>query len=194
MTTTTTETATKPQTKTVNQLDPEAIAAAGAALVENPALAAASFRVATKWSGGVRSRSRVTGYALGGQQITRAHTIDADEPTELLGGDSAPNPQELLLAALNACMSVGFVAGATMRGIELESLEIDSALSLDLRGAFGLADGVPAGAETMTYTIRVKANAPREVLEEIHQEVIGRSPNRFHLTRPIELTSKLVCV
>ena len=32
------------------------------------------------------------------------------------GSDSAPNPQELLMAAFNACITVGYVAGAALEG------------------------------------------------------------------------------
>ena len=48
--------------------------------------------------------------------ITRSHKIVADEPCELLGRDTAPNPQELLMAAFNACIMVGYVAGAVAQG------------------------------------------------------------------------------
>jgi uncharacterized OsmC-like protein len=47
---------------------------------------------------------------MGGERIERSHKIVADEPYELLGRDSAPNPQELLMSAFNACMMVGYVA------------------------------------------------------------------------------------
>ena len=38
---------------------------------------------------------------------------------ELLGQNSAPNPQELLMTALNACITVGYVAGAAVKGVTL---------------------------------------------------------------------------
>ena len=50
----------------------------------------------------------------------------ADEPEEILGSNEAPNPQELLMAALNARMTVGYVAGAAKRGISLTRLEIET--------------------------------------------------------------------
>lgn len=178
----------------VNGLDPEAIATAAGAIATNPEAAKMSFRAVTSWRGGLRSRTEIAGYELGGQSIARRHTIEADEPSEMLGDDTAPNPQDLLLAALNACMSVGFVVGATMRGVTVEALAIESALTLDLRGAFGVTPGIPPGTDCIHYTIRVKCDASPEVLEEIHKEVIANSPNRFHVANPIRLTSEIVRV
>src|SRR5262245_45604754 len=67
---------------------------------------AVRFKVLTKWSGQTRTETTVEGYELGGEKIARRHKIIADEPGELLGTDTAPNPQELLMSALNACMTV----------------------------------------------------------------------------------------
>src|SRR5688572_33098657 len=72
----------------------------------DPAEGMLGFRVTTRWSGQTRSETTIDGYELGGQAIERRFKVIADEPLELLGTDTAPNPQELLMAALNACMAV----------------------------------------------------------------------------------------
>src|SRR5207302_941057 len=46
-------------------------------------------------------------------------------------GSELANAQEHLLAALNACMMVGYVAQCAVRGITLESLEIDTDGEID---------------------------------------------------------------
>lgn len=43
--------------------------------------------------------------------------IVADAPSALGGVASAPNPQELLFAALNTCMTVGYVVAAVAEGV-----------------------------------------------------------------------------
>jgi uncharacterized OsmC-like protein len=116
----------------------------------------------------------------------------ADEPIELLGQNTAPNPQELLLSALAACMTVGFVAGATAAGIRLDALEILTECAIDLRGALGIDPQIVPGARTVFYTIRVRGNGSREQFEQIHQDVTKTSPNFYHLSQPIELTSTLI--
>jgi organic hydroperoxide reductase OsmC/OhrA len=90
------------------------------------------FKVKTAWRGQTRSETAVESYKLGGKEIKRRFTINADEPLELLGENTAANPQELLMAALNACITVGYVAGAAVNGIALTKLEIETTGQLDL--------------------------------------------------------------
>ena len=138
-----------------------------------------------------RSESTVSGYTLGGERIERSHKIVADEPCELLGADGAPNPQELLMAAVNACMAVGYVAGAALQGITLTKLEIRTKGTLDLRGFLGLDDSVPPGYEVVDYDVSIAGNGTPEQFEEIHQTVMKTSPNYFNLSRPIRLNGTL---
>lgn len=67
-------------------------------VVENinsdPSSALVAFRVATEWMGQTRSRSSVESYVIGGNEVPRSFTIVADEPEDLLGSNTAPNPQE----------------------------------------------------------------------------------------------------
>src|ERR1700741_759170 len=115
----------------VNGIDLDALGEFVDDIRNDTSRAAVRFRVRTRWTGQTRSESTVEGYELGGEQIERRFKIVADEPNELLGQNSAPNPQELLMTALNACMMVGYVANAALHGIELTSLEIDTSGSLD---------------------------------------------------------------
>src|SRR6185436_7681141 len=80
------------------------------------------FKVATNWKGATRSEARVKSYVMDGVEIPRQFSIVADEPVELLGQNSAPNPQELLMAAFNACIMVGYVATAAVMGVKLENV------------------------------------------------------------------------
>ena len=128
---------------------------------------------------------------MGGERIARSHKIVADEPCELLGADSAPNPQELLMAAFNACITVGYVAGASVKGITLDSLEIRTRGELDLRGFLGLSDAVAPGYEAIDYEVWIKGDGTPEQFEEIHQTVMKTSPNYFNISRPIRLNGTL---
>src|SRR6476469_2317117 len=117
----------------VNGLDLEALGETVEAIQQDAARAIVGFDVITRWTGQTRSETTVDGFTLGGERIARSHKIVADEPNELLVGDSAPNPQERLMAAFNACIMVGYVAGASVRGVTLDSLEIRTRGELDLR-------------------------------------------------------------
>ena len=75
---------------------------------------------------------------FGGATARRSFRFAADEPVPFSGADEAPNPQELLLGALNACMTVGWVVSAELRGIRIDALEIETEARLDLRGFLGI--------------------------------------------------------
>ena len=185
-------TTTSPSAVTVNGLDTQALRGLIADVAADPARGLAGFRVTTDWKGGTRSDSRVEGWRLGGQHKRKDFVIGSDEPRELLGGNSAPNPQELLMASLNACMLVGFVAGAAMEGVTLESLSIETAGELDLRGFLGLDPAIQPGYDTLHYVVRVKGDGTPEQFRRIHESVVAHSPNRWNIAQPIRLTSELV--
>ena len=173
--------------KPVNGLDLAALSHVVETVEKDPSKAKVGFDVTTRWAGQTRTETTVQGVTVGGQHVARSHVIAADEPTGLLGNDSAPNPQELLMAALNACITVGYVAGASIRGITLESLEIRTRGELDLRGFLGLSDAVAPGYENVEYEVRIKGSGTPEQFEEIHQTVMKTSPNYFNISRPIRL-------
>ena len=175
----------------VNGLDLEALGDVVEGIQEDAGKAKVSFDVTTRWQGQTRSETTVDGFTLAGERIPRSHKIVADEPCELLGSDDAPNPQELLMAAANACMTVGYVAGAALNGITLDSLEIRTTGTLDLRGFLGIDDSVPPGYEAIDYEVRISGNGTPEQFEEIHEAVMKTSPNYFNLNRPIRMNGVL---
>lgn len=179
------------QSTSLNGFDLPAMSAVVEQVQRDPSLAQASFRVTSEWKGAAQVESKVSSYELGGQTIARQHVIRSDEPRELFGQDTAPNPQELLLSALNACMIFSYAAKAAAQGIALRKVTIEAHGSLDIRGALELAD-VPPGCEIIRYTVRIQADASPTQLEALHQAVMATSPNRYHLSHPIRLAPKLV--
>ena len=96
------------------------------------------------------------------------------------------------MAAVNACMMVGYVAGAAMAGIELDRLEIETRGELDLRGFLGLSDDVPAGYRAIDYDVRISGNGTSEQFAAIHETVMATSPNYFNMSRPVQMNGRLV--
>lgn len=175
----------------VNGLDLEALGQMVDNVRADASKAIVAFRVRTRWTGQTRSESVVEGYELGGETIERRFKVVADEPAELLGQNSAPNPQELLMTALNACMMVGYVANAALHGIELESIEIETKGQLDLRGFLGIDEEVPPGYRQLDYTVRIAGPGTPAQFEAIHQAVMKTSPNFFNLNQPILMNGRL---
>jgi uncharacterized OsmC-like protein len=175
----------------VNGLDLQALGEVVEEIQKDSSKAIVGFDVITKWKGQTRSETTVTGFTLAGERVQRNHTIVADEPFELLGSDGAPNPQELLMAAFNACITVGYVAGASLKGITLDSLEIRTKGELDLRGFLGLSDNVAPGYQNVDYEVRISGDGSPADFEEIHQTVMKTSPNYFNMSRPIKMNGSL---
>jgi uncharacterized OsmC-like protein len=175
----------------VNGLDVDALHQVIEEVKNDPAKGIVEFKVKTGWKGQTRSETSVDSYTLGGNQIRRRFTIKADEPFELLGENTSPNPQELLMAALNACITVGYVAGAAVNGITLSKLEIETTGQLDLRGFLGIDPNVKPGYESIQYVGHIAGNGTPEQFREIHENVIKTSPNYFNVSRPIRLDAAL---
>jgi uncharacterized OsmC-like protein len=182
------------ETKTsnrVNGLDLDALNDVVRQIERDPRKGMVAFRVRSAWRGQTKSRSTVDSYTIGGQEVHRHFEVDVDEPYELLGQNSAPNPQEMLMTALNACIMVGYVAGAAVKGITLEKVEIETAGELDLRGFLGIDPGVRPGYEAIRYTVRIKGDGTPEQFREIHETVMKTSPNYFNVSRPVRIDATL---
>ncbi len=185
------------QTKTVqpnvvNGLNIDDLFALINGVKRDAANAKTSWHVATTWQGQTRSRSQVDGFGIGGEHVPRRFSIDIDEPSELGGSNQFANPQEHLLAALNACMIVGYAAQCAVHGITLESLTIETDGEIDLRGFLGVDPAVPAGYENLSYTVRIKGSGTREEFVKIHEAVMATSPNFYNVSRPVALKPTLV--
>ena len=151
-----------------------------------------NWRVTTTWQGQTRSRALVEGFGIGGERVPRRFSIDIDEPCELGGSNRFANPQEHLLAALNACIMVGYVAQCAVRGITLERLEIETDGEIDLRGVLGIDPAVPPGYENLRYIVRIKGSGTKEQYAEVHEAVMATSPNFYNVSRPVPLKPTLV--
>ncbi|CAI8724751.1 OsmC family protein [Pseudomonas sp. PDM03] len=151
----------------------------------------ARFNVKTKWQHQTRSVATVSRYHLSGQDHPRHFEIAADEPLELLGENTAPNPQELLMAALNACLSVGYAVNASVMGITIHSLEIETDGELDLRGFLGLDENVNPGYDEVSFVVRIHTDAPTEKVEELHRVATKTSVNLANFSKAIRMVPKL---
>jgi uncharacterized OsmC-like protein len=171
MTTTTTGTTIR------NGVDTATLFATLDAVKADPSLGRFQFRARNEWIDGSHNRVTIRDfYAAGQEDTSRSHgfTIDAGEPAILIGTDTGPNPAELLLAALSACLTTSLVYVAAARGVTLTEVESTVEGDMDVRGALGLTDEVRNGFERIRVTFRVKGDAPEEKL----QEVVARAQQR----------------
>jgi len=160
----------------VNGIDTDAVHELMDNVDSDPAKGMTHWRVASAWQGGTHSRAQVDGFAIGGVDVSRRFAIDIDEPFEIGGGNAFANPQEYLLAALNACMIVGYTALCALQGITLQKLEITTEGDIDLRGFFGIEPNVAAGYRELHSTVVIKGDGTEEQFRKIHEMVLATSP------------------
>ncbi len=175
----------------LNGLDPQAVQQLIDTVAQQPQAGMTRWSVNTRWTGGATTTTRVTDCRIGDQAVTMQRVIDTDEPMELGGTNTMPNPQQYLMAAVNACMMVTYVTLATLQGIELESLEIDTTGDIDLRGLFGLDESVNPGYDELEYMVRMKGDATEEQFRQIHEMVKQTSPNFHNMARAVTMNAKL---
>lgn len=179
------------QKDTVNGIDLDALAGAVSAIEADPAKGMVAFRVRTEWTGQTRSETTIDSCTLGGEKIDRRFKIVADEPYELFGTDSGPNPQELLMSAINSCMLVGYVEQAALRGVTLTTCRIEMEGEIDLRGAMELDPAIPNGYRQLDYLVTLEGDGTREQYQEIHEVVQATSPNFYNASQTIEMNGRL---
>lgn len=141
------------------------------------------FTAKTSWKGGAVTET-----------TARGRTITADEPEGLGGTDSAADPVELLLAALTSCVSIGIATQAAKRGVHLDDFEIEVAGDLDLRGYFGLDPDIRPGYTGIQYTVKVKSDADRAVIEDILRTAERTSPMLDNIRNGVPVTTRLEMV
>ena len=117
---------------------------------------------------------------------------EADEPWQRMGNNHGPNPQELPLSGLGACMMVASVAGATAEDVQIESLRLILDAMLDLRGFPGIGSNLPVGFPEIRYTLQVTADTPSEQLDALGAKVVTHSPNAQTILNPVALKGEIV--
>ena len=176
----------------VNGIDTDAVHTLIESVEVNPSQGMTHWKVANTWQGGMHSRARVDSFAIGGNSVPRSFSIDIDEPLELGGGNAYANPQEYLLAGLNACMMVGYSALCALQGITLQKLEITTEGDIDLRGFFGLDPSIAPGYRELRTRVVIKGDASEDQLRKIHELVLATSPNFYNVTRAVAVVPSLI--
>ena len=85
------------------------------------------------------------------------------------GPHDAPTPGDILCAALAACQDSALRVVANLLGVELESVEVEVAGDVDVRGAMAVERDVPVGFQSMRCTarIRVKEGTSPELVDKL---------------------------
>jgi uncharacterized OsmC-like protein len=145
-------------------------------LEKNPQFAKAVFKASTELKGGTQVDAKV-----------RHHPpMRIDEPPELGGTDTGPNPVELLLVSLGSCQEIVYSLYALTMGIELDSVTVEVKGHLDVRGLFGIGEGIPPGFQKITYETRIASKASPETIARLVKTVEAHCPSLDTLKRPVD--------
>lgn len=115
----------------------------------------------------------------------RDHSLVVDEPEQLGGADSGPNPVELVLAALGTCQEITYRAYATALGIPLDKVSVKLEGDIDLRGFFAVDDNVRPGYQKIHGTVHLESSASEAELEQLRQAVNAHCPVLDILSNPV---------
>lgn len=108
-------------------------------------------------------------------QVRDFEPLYSDEPPSFGGQDSAPNPMEILLAALNGCLSVMIQVIAREKGIEVHGVRLHVEGDLDLRGAMG-DPNVPAYFRHVRERVDLVSSVSPDEVRALQEEVQRRCP------------------
>jgi uncharacterized OsmC-like protein len=174
--------------KMVNGLNVEELGGAMDGMRDNPEVGKYQFRAKNRWVDGAHCRTIIQDFRAAGQEDTsraRAHVLEGDEPTTLLGEDNGPNATESLLHALGACLNASFIYHAAAQGVKVHELEFDLEGDIDLNGFLGVDEQVPSNFQQIRVKCRARADASREKLEELCEYAQKRSPVFNSVSRPV---------
>ncbi len=171
---------------TINGLETEKLLQVVEQVKQNWEAGRTVWKASTNWLDGFRVEAS-----------SRDFTIKFDEPEMLCGTNTAANPVEVVLQAYGACLTIGYVMNAAVRGIKIESIQVELEGEIDLPGFLGLEppenlgmDRLP-GFKTITATIKVKGDASAEQLKELHEHVVSTSPVGITLSRPVDIKTSV---
>ena len=118
-----------------------------------------------------------------------AHIVD--EPPQLLGDDTAPNPTEALLAALGTCVAVGLQANAVARGWTVHAIEVELEGDINVTSVWGTGDLSPKPLGLTAIRIKAKvdiAGASEFELDELVAHAAKWSPVLNTVRNPVPVS------
>jgi uncharacterized OsmC-like protein len=129
-------------------------------------------------------------FSISGNSITatrydgkaRQFSLVVDEPEELGGLDSAPNPVEYLLAAYAGCINVVIHLVAKDLKINVSNIKIDINGDINPGRLLGLSQLDRAGFESLNVDIDLDSDSPRELIDKLFEQVKDRCPLNDNLS------------
>ncbi len=120
----------------------------------------------------------------------REHLVKSDYAKAAGGTNLAPNPIELLLSAVAACIEAAFYEFAVHQGLTINALSVDIEGTLDLRGLF-MIDDTPAGFQNLNYIFTIESPDDEEKVRLLAEKVIAHCPVVDSLLKPTRISGEI---
>lgn len=139
-----------------------------------------TYKAETKWLGGTKAKTRI-----------REFKIDIDEPLELKGTNTAPNPVEILLAALGGCVTLTYHGYAKKLKVEIENLVVNLEGDMIQGGWIDEENRKRRGFKQIRYEVQLKTKASKEKIHQLHKLVEEKCPISDMLNHNTEIKGRV---
>jgi len=139
-----------------------------------------TYKAQTKWVEGTKAETKI-----------REFKVIVDEPLELKGTNTAPNPVELLLTALGGCVALTYHGYAKKFVIEIEDLVINLEGDMIPGGWVDKAGRERRSFKQIRYEVQIKTKATEEKVLQLHKLVEEKCPVSDMLINPTELKGEI---
>ena len=178
-----------------NDVNVEKIKATDEAVRQTPGLEKLVVKAKSTWCRGTMTQVTLSEWYAGGNRMTpapRRFTIMVDEPPDLGGGDGAPFPIEVVLAALAGCVTNATATNAALFDVPIDGIEMELEARVDARGFLGHDKSVRNGITDIDYTITIQSPAPEDKVRRCKETIDRKSAVRDTLANPVNITSTFV--
>jgi len=135
-----------------------------------------TYKAQTKWLEGTKAETKI-----------REFKVIVDEPLELKGTNTAPNPVELFLAALGGCVLLTYRGYAKKFGVNIEDLVVNLEGDMIPGGWVDEQGRERRGFKQIRYEVQIKTEAPEEKVCKLHKLVEEKCPVSDMLINPTKV-------
>jgi len=143
-------------------------------------MAVRTYKAKTKWLGGTKAKAWI-----------REFKIDIDEPLELKGTNTAPNPVEILLAVLGGCVALTYHGYAKKLEVDIENLVINLEGDMIPGGWIDEENRKRRGFKQIRYEVQLKTKASKEKIHQLHKLVEEKCPISDMLNNNTEIEGRV---
>ena len=139
-----------------------------------------TYKAQTKWLEGTKAETKI-----------REFKVIVDEPLELKGTNTAPNPVELLLTALGGCLALTYHGYAKRFEVDIEDLIVSLEGDMIPGGWVDEGGKERRSFKQIRYEIQIKTKATEEKVLQLQKLVDEKCSVSDMLINQIELKGKI---